>query len=719
VNRTLPWVAVLLLLALAIWVTLTFVARPASEEEEDAGYVEVAPLLPPEPAPEPPPPVSAPSKALPPPDPEPVEPPAAPRRVVPEVVAAEAPTLSGGSLTDARVLPVDPARSGPSVPFDYPSPFGPGGSFFSANAAAAIEIPGSWVWIGTPRDWLEGFARQNDDDLPHALFAETPRHRVEIGPFTIARREVTNQEWWIFLVTTARAKEVVDKGGETLRTMLERFLGPRLPSDDALAELATFQLFLANRERVLVARPTLVVLDPEGRQDLGRIWELAREAELPRGLELAFYRRPPPLSWPGARAEERLADHPVHGISALDATDYALWRGGHLPREEEWEYAVLGANGPVWPWGNDLVDFSDRVVGGEVRAATDPPPETVPAHLVTGGESWCGVAHGVGNVSEFTSSFLDPYPGGPPTHPLALRLVVVRGGSASDEDPYLMRPAFRGWATEEQSGEDRTPLATRPLRWTGLRLAEYDEPVASRIPSMHTRARAFGSLAPALLLPAPWAGVQGLLVEDLDPQREDPLLVPPGVLSVVAQPIRSAATFNVLVNAYAPFAFPADVELKGLVQASKSPLPLLLGLLHVDLPVLDCWTAPVSPTGKAQSLRRAALPPGTWLIGVWHGFVVALSPDLQQVFAFSNRPAPIGVLNVLEQSAPLRGDVFPGAVDVGLADGTRGEVEVRTWLAGGAGEPQRIALLRLRLSFDPRVLAHLVQREAGAAEAER
>jgi hypothetical protein len=342
---------------------------------------------------------------------------------------------------------------------------------------------------------------------------------------------------------------------------------------------------------------------------------------------------------------------------------------------------------------------------------------TMPAHTVVGArDSWLGLFHAVGNVSEWTSSFLDPYPGAGPSHALTGRAQVVRGGSADDEDPYLMRPAFRGWPTPEPDDEDETPLPQRALSWTGLRLARYDEPVSSRLPSMHLLARAWGAIAPDLLRPVPFAGLEGLLADDLDPQRRDPLSVGPGVKSIVAQPFPSAAAWNAAERRFVPLPLPEDVERDGLMAASATAgLPLLLGLLHLDLPVLDLWAAPEAGFTAPQRLRRVDAPAGTWFVGLWNGVLVLVSTDLRTAYALSNRAAATSEVQVIEQGRG-RGDTpYAGRSEVRLV-GRRAEVEIRVRLSGSAGGEERVALVRLALELPPKFLTRVARWEPGSAD---
>ena len=94
---------------------------------------------------------------------------------------------------------------------------------------------------------------------------------------------------------------------------------------------------------------------------------------------------------------EQKAQHPVTCVSWIDASAFCAWAGVQLPSEAEWEKAARGADGQIYPWGNEAPDLTrcnfDRN-GGDTSL-----PGTFPL-----GASPYGVLDMAGNVWEWTRS---------------------------------------------------------------------------------------------------------------------------------------------------------------------------------------------------------------------------------------------------------------------------------------------------------------------------
>lgn len=225
------------------------------------------------------------------------------------------------------------------------------------------------------------------DTEPLSLDNERPAHVVEVPAFRIGRVPVTNGEWKQF---------IADDGYRQARWWSARGWEHRVQAG---------------------------LIAPQ-------FWN-------PDGTRTRF-----------GHVEDIPDDEPVQHVTFFEAEAYAAWAGARLPTEVEWEKACAWDPGTGTrrrhPWGAQEPTAQYANLGGE--ALRPAPVGAYPA-----GASACGAEQMLGDVWEWTSSPLRPWPGFTPmiyrqyTEPFfGGDYKVLRGGSWAVA-PDTLRPSFRNW----------------------------------------------------------------------------------------------------------------------------------------------------------------------------------------------------------------------------------------------------------------------------------
>jgi len=546
----------------------------------------------------------------------------------------------------------------------------------AATPAGMVYVPGGTAVIGTTyerlrQELLRGRARQVQADFAF----EAPQHQVEMKPFFIDRYEVTNAQYLLFMEGTKQSYDTDEAALANIVEVAGYLMG--MPRDQWESDdVAWGQLYETNKDVLWEKMPDKVVKNAAGEVDEKATKKAFRYAPLVRGMELTFYSRKPPETWPSMLPLKIMMDHPVMSVSYDDAEAYAEWAGKHVPTEQEWEYAGRGPEGFFYPWGDQWFSDLTHCNWGAKNATEDTgfKPRTMVVDSIPEGRSWCGAYHMLGNAGEWTSSWFMPYPGNEREHvSMGEYVKVIRGATYVDLELLVLRLAARNFIG---SGIKAPPRPGNRFGYIGFRCAWYEQPGLDQLGPIVRRVSRGRHITSQRVDTDRYAGGAATKFAPSDATPENHVYVQGRAHSIVLIPLKSMIRGDVKE--------PKIRSRKALKKESAESVdPFPLAVFHTDIPLEKVYVRRPLTEEEEKKLRKKKKPepppvdrgtcaPGTYVLGVWHTRLCLCTEALEWVCFLSENEAKTDGIDIVKmkpedrQAAKIEVEPDVDAIFIGL-----------------------------------------------------
>lgn len=259
----------------------------------------------------------------------------------------------------------------------------------SKTKTELIKIPAGEFLMGSTRETIEDLLKRFPETERQLLEREIPQHKAFLREYFIGKYPVTNNEFSFFVKESGYITTAEKKG-------------------------------------------TGYVFTPKFNEVKGANWKH------PFGLNSGIKDK---------------NNHPVVQISWYDALEYCQWLSRktgekyRLPTEAEWEKAARGADGRIFPWGNDWnpiicnVEYKikDTTPVGKFSPASDSPYGC--ADMCGNVFQWTSTT--IGSIEPWPSKFKYPYNPNDGRENLLLKTRRVGRGGSYSRGELFCRTAFR------------------------------------------------------------------------------------------------------------------------------------------------------------------------------------------------------------------------------------------------------------------------------------